>query len=124
MLENSSLGFDGWYYEAITNNIGIEWEENGNIKIKSLPKISDAESKTAYDDGIKRLEKLREKQEVIEKIIKFGRHPKNIEKELIEKGLLSIIEKEEEPVGILSKIYKLTHDSLAIDNIWNIGWMT
>ena len=46
------------------------------------------------------------------------------QKELIEKGLLSIIEKEEEPVGILSKIYKLTHDSLAIDNIWNIGWMT
>ena len=97
LLENSSLGVDGWYDEAITNNIGIKWESDGSLTLNPLPKLDEDESRKAYIEGINRLDKLEKKQRLIQDIINPYRTTNNItkiEQNLIEKGLLSIVEKE------------------------------
>ena len=108
LLEKSSLGVDGWYDEAITNNIGIKWEYDGSLILNPLPKLDEDESRKAYIEGINRLEKLEHKQKLIEDIIKpyhGTNNIKRIEQNLIKEGLLSIVEKENKDTTSLSTIH-------------------
>ena len=118
LLENSSLGIDGWYDEAITNNIGIKWESDGSLTLNLLPKLDEDEARKAYIEGINRLEKLETKQKLIEAIIKpyhGTNNIKRIEQKLIKEGLLSTVEKESKDTTTPS-----TTDNSEYRPWWNI----